>query len=156
MDHNIVEILVLLMREYPEGAIEIEEFEPLTQDLIDRGYSQQEIETALFWFQNRSDGQEMAVMKDEYSSQSFRVLHDIERSVVTPQAYGYLIELRQLGLINLGELNMILEKALILGGQKVTYEDVKMLAAAQILDQDAGVPMLGQSYYINQTIDKIQ
>ncbi len=156
MDHNVVEILVILMREYPEGVVAIDEFDPLTKDLMGQGYTHHEIETALFWFHNRSEMQEVSIMSDEFDTNSVRVLHDMEKVVVSPQAFGHLIELKALGLINLADLNNILEKAMILGGTSVNLDDIKMLAAAQILEQDNSIPMMGQSYFIKKTTDMIQ
>lgn len=156
MDHHVVEILVILMREYPEGVVEIDEFEPLTKDLMGQGYTHHEIETALFWFHNRNEMDEATMMSGEFDVNSVRVLHDMEKAVVSPQAFGYLIELKALGLINLAELNTILEKAMILGGSSVNLDDIKMMAAAQILEQDSTIPMMGQSYFIKKTTDQIQ
>ncbi len=156
MEQHIVEILVILMRDYPEGAIQPDDFEPLTNDLIRRGYTQHEIETALFWFHSRQMNSETSTVAEELSSDSFRVLHDIERAVLSPQAYGYLIELKQLGLITLTELDAIIEKAVLLGGRKVDVEEIKMFIAAQIMEQESGFNVPGMNYYLKTPSDRIQ
>ncbi|MFC2150350.1 DUF494 family protein [Calditrichota bacterium] len=63
MERHIVEILVLLMREYPDGNIQPEDFEPLTNDLFGQGYTQMEIETALVWYNSRLELKEASQME---------------------------------------------------------------------------------------------
>ena len=156
MEQHIVEILVILMRDYPDGAMRPEDFEPLTNDLIKRGYTQNEIETALFWFHNRQAVRDASVEAEGLAPDSFRILHDIERSILTPRAYGYLIELKQLGLITLAELDAIVEKAVLLGGRKVDTEEIKMFIAAQIMEQQGGFSMPGLNFFLKTPPDRVQ
>ncbi len=155
MERHIVEILVILMREYPEGAIRPEEFEPLANDLIGLGYTQQEIEAALFWFYNRQDIREHNRGDDRFAKGSFRALHEAERAVITPQAYGYLVELHQLGLITLAEMDSIIERAVMIGGRKVDADEMKMLIAAMIMDQSSSFPPAMQNYLLKTPTEKV-
>lgn len=157
MDRNIIEILVILMRQYPGGAISAEEYEPLTQDLIGQGFSQQEIETAMFWYQNRAETCSMNELPDNprIGQESFRVLHDIERALIAPEAYGYLLELTQLGLISMFDMDSIINKLVLLGGRRFNLEDIKTFIAAQIIEQDVEFPSNGLSFYLKTPSDKI-
>jgi uncharacterized protein Smg (DUF494 family) len=155
MERHIVEILVILMREYPEGAIQPEEFEPLANDLIGLGYTQQEIEAALFWFYNRQEVRVQSRGEDRFAPTSFRILHDAERMVLAPEAYGYLVELRQLDLITLAEMDGIIERAVMFGGRKVDLDEMKMLLAAMIMDQTASFPPSTQSLLLKTSSDKV-
>lgn len=155
MERHIVEILVILMREYPTGAIRPDEFEPLANDLIGLGYTQQEIETALFWFYNRQELNVQNRKDDRFEQESFRYLHDAERSVITPQAYGYLIELQQLGLINLSEMDAMIERAVMIGGRRVDVDDMKMFIAAMIMDQSSSFSPAMQNYLLKTPSDKV-
>ena len=156
MERRIVEILVVLMREYPEGVITREEFETLTGDLAELGYSQTEIETALFWYHSRQLAKQNPDQRSEFNSGAFRVLHEVERTVLRPEAYGYLIELKRLGLINLAEMDEIVEKSVLLGGKRVDLDDIKTFVAAQIMEQDSGFSAPGLSYYLKLTSNRIQ
>ncbi|MDP8228715.1 MAG: DUF494 family protein [Candidatus Electryoneaceae bacterium] len=156
MDHHIVEILVILMREFPDGASP-EEFEPLAKDLIDKGYTHYEVETALIWFYNRREIHAVSPPIDgEFNSQSFRILHEIERSIITPAAYGYMIELHQLGIIAMSEMNAVIERAILFGGERLNVDDVKLLVAAQIMEHDGNIPVFEQSFFVNNPTDTIQ
>lgn len=156
MERHIVEILVILMRKYPEGAIGREEFEPLTLNLVDQGYSQQEIETALFWYHNRQLSRERDEINSSFSPDAFRVLHEVERTIIKPDAYGYLIELFNLKMITLSELDSIIERSVLFGGRKVDLNDIKFFVAAQIMDQDGGFPLPGLSSYMKTPSNRIQ
>lgn len=135
MERHIVEILAILIREYPEGAITPDDFEPIANNLIGLGYTQQEIETALYWFYNRQELRQHSKPDDQFGRDSFRFLHDAERQIISPEAYGYLIELQQLGLINLTEMDTIIERAVLLGGRRIDANEMKMFIAAFIMEQ---------------------
>jgi len=155
MERHIVEILVILMREYPEGAIRPDEFEPLANDLIGLGYTQQEIEAALFWFYNRQEFRPQTRVEDNFEHDSFRFLHDAERSVLSPEAYGYLLELHHLTLISLSEMDAIIERAVLIGGRKVDIDEIKTFIAAMITEQSGGLPPAMQNYLMKLPNDKV-
>ena len=144
------------MKQYPGGSINPEDFDPLTKDLIGLGYTQQEIETALFWFYNRQETKKSVISTDTIDSNAHRVLHEVERSIISPEAYGYLLELRQLGILDLSEMEIIIERAVLLGGYKVSLEDIKMFVAAQFLDQEPTLPIPGHSFYLKTPSDRVQ
>ena len=156
MERHIVEILVILLKSYPEGAIRREDFDPLTQDLINRGYTQSEIETAMFLYHSRQDGSRTVRTSGVINQNAFRVLHDVEKAILTTDAYGYLISLNQLGLISVEEMDSIIERAVMLGGRRVDMEEIKMFVATHIMDQENGLPGPGQSYYLKLSTDRIQ
>ena len=156
MERNIVEILVILLRQYPDGGIKQEDFEPLTEDLIGLGYTKQEIESALFWFYNKLESESKLNIFENSETDSYRVLHEVERAVLTPQAHGYLVELRHLGIISLTEMDRIIERAVLLGGYKVTIDDIKSLVASQMLDQEIGFSSSGNAFHLRTPFDKIQ
>ncbi len=156
MERHIVEILVILLRQFPEGGLNQEDFEPLTDDLIGLGYTKQEIETALFWYYSKLEIKKSAIFADIFDSKSFRILHETEQSVLSPEAYGYLIELRELDVLTLGEMDNIIEKAVLLGGRKISAEDIKNFVASSLLEQDLEFPIQGRAVYLKMPTDILQ
>ncbi|MBM3326638.1 MAG: DUF494 domain-containing protein [Calditrichaeota bacterium] len=154
MEQHIVEILVILMRAYPEGDIRPDDFEPLANNLISLGYTQNEIETALFWFYNRVEYRRSTVKPDGLSETSFRCLNDYEKMVLTPEAYGYLIELNHLGLLTLGEMDTIIERAVVMGGNRVDADDIKLFIAAHISDPSEGGLLSSDNPILRNSGDK--
>jgi uncharacterized protein Smg (DUF494 family) len=155
MERHIVEILVILMKEYPEGAIRPDDFEPLANDLIGLGYTHQEIEAALFWFYNRHDMLKESRPEDRFERGAFRFLHEAERAVLTPAAFGYLIELQELGLITITEMDSIIERAVLIGGRRVDVDEIKMFIAAMIMDQSSSISPAMQNFLLKPTSDKV-
>lgn len=156
MEQHIVEILVFLTKQFPEGAITPDDFEPLTKDLIGLGYTQGEIETALFWFYNRTAMKENSPELSTIETNAFRMLHEIEQNTLTPEAWGYLIELRFLNLISLSEMNIIIERALMLGSKRVTLDEIKTFVAAQIIEQEGQFSLPSYGLYLKTLSEKIQ
>ena len=156
MESHIVEILVILINKYPEGAINADEFEPLTRDLINRGYTPHEIETAFFWYHSRQGLQPKSKAGEEMAEDSIRILHEVEKAVLTPEAYGYLISLRNLNLISLAEMDTIIERAVLMGGRRVDVEEIKTYVAAAIMEQDATGSGGQSNFYLKFPTDRVQ
>ncbi|MBU1882009.1 DUF494 family protein, partial [bacterium] len=53
MYQRIMEILILLMDELGGSSSSLDEMDQLSDDLIERGYTEQEINTAFYWLYNR-------------------------------------------------------------------------------------------------------
>ncbi len=156
MEPNILEILVLLMKQYPEGVINREDFEPLTRNLMGLGYTEHEIEMALFWFyNNRRKEREGDSPIDTFCSKSYRVLHDFEKTILSPEAYGYLLELRHLELLSLAEMHDIIEKVILLGERRIRLEDMKMFVASYIFVQEPQYLVPGEGYIVKTPFDKV-
>ena len=65
-----------------------ETYHDLSSELISRGYTENEINFAFSWVFNHLQGKNMTSTEQfEYSANSNRVLHDVERLVISPEAY---------------------------------------------------------------------
>ena len=136
MNERVVEILVYIMTEIRGNNYQTERLEVISRDLVERGYTQIEISSAFSWLFERFSGEpeEFASGLDHTLPGSFRVLSEAERMVITPESYGYLLQLRQLNIITDFEIEVIIEKALMLGGTKLTVTDVKALVATALFN----------------------
>lgn len=139
MNEKVVEILVYLMQEIRGAQGGFADLEILAEDLQNQGYTQQEINSALSWlFDRMQDGFEELFQDDQGAlPTSFRMLHDFEKMVLTPDAHGYLIQLRSLDLVDDLEVEQIIEKAMLLGANQVTADDIKTIAGTFILSGDS-------------------
>lgn len=129
---KIIEIIVFLLGELKKnkqlGEIELESLSSL-------GYTQSEINTAFSWIYSKIYAGEK-IFNDTSASRSFRVLHDVEKNIIAPEAYGYLIQLRELGAITDMEIEVIIDKVMLSAYSKVGIEDIKSYVAAYMLDID--------------------
>jgi len=136
-----MEILILLMDEFGGSSGTLDEMDQLSEDLIERGYTEQEINTAFYWLYNRfQQGESPLYYKFDIASpeeSAHRVLHTLEQRYVSPAAFGFLIQLRHLNLITPLEFEEVLSRASMLNLRSATVEDVRMILQT-ILFEDNG------------------
>jgi uncharacterized protein Smg (DUF494 family) len=143
MKEKVVEILVYLMNEMRDdralGEIDLSE-------LRERGYTQSEISTAYSWLHDHfgeTTGEARRLAHPDASSR--RLLHDAEKMMLTVEAQGMLINLRELGLLQDRELETVIERAMMSGYERLTMMDIQGLVASVILSrggENAGHPAM--------------
>jgi uncharacterized protein Smg (DUF494 family) len=104
-------------------------FKELDKELGHLGYSAEEIEQALFWISSqwRPSG---ARLVDRVDRPAFRVLSPWEALSLDSDAYGYLLRLQNLGIIDSEQFEKILSRILPFGAEKLHVGDVKSVAAS--------------------------
>ncbi|RLD17110.1 hypothetical protein DRI50_00195 [candidate division KSB1 bacterium] len=136
IQERIIEIIVYLLQELKRSQVK-GNYSNISKKLVSRGYTENEINFAFSWvfnhFQEKRHAPEESL---EYSSRSSRVLHEVEKMVIQPEAHGYLLQLRQLGLLDDYEFELVIEKALTLGTSIITIDDIKTIAGSIILGND--------------------
>ena len=68
------------------------------------------------------------------------------------EAYGYIIQLKELGIIDETDTEQILERAMMMGSSEITTADIKSIVASMLLNYDA---FIDGSYFLfeeNSTI----
>lgn len=137
MNERVVEILIYLMQEIRQNRKRVEQIDGISQDLLRQGYTENEINAAFSWlFERIKSETEELILNDEPGGQAFRVLNDIEKLVITPEAHGYIIQLRQLRLIGQTDMEQIIERAIMLGANSIGVEDVKSIVASLFFSSD--------------------
>jgi len=139
MVHRIVELLVLLMDEFGGSGPQVDQMDHISEDLLRRGYTEQEINAAFYWLSQRfvqkaSVGATKSLDVQKPADSSYRVLSPLEQRYVTPEAFGHLLHLQSLKLIGARELERILERILILDLAPAGLEDVKMVTQSVLLE----------------------
>jgi uncharacterized protein Smg (DUF494 family) len=98
MKERIVEILIYLMSEMQENKT-LQDID--LGDLKNKGYTQSEISAAYSWiFENMQNSPPQPLPSGRPAGSSRRVLHDAEKLVFSTESQGYLIQLRELGLLD--------------------------------------------------------
>ncbi|MBN2424867.1 MAG: DUF494 family protein [Calditrichaceae bacterium] len=137
MQEKIVEIIVYLLEEFQTGEVAPPNYTDLSKELISRGYTENEINLAISWvFDHFQDNTQDTYDNIKYNPQSARVLNEVEKLIISPQAYGYLLQLRQLGLISESELEFVIERAISLGNSTIGVEDMKNIIAALLFSME--------------------
>ena len=132
MNEKIIEIIIFVISELRSNK-NISEID--IDGLIDLGYTDSEISTALSWLVDRT---EFADNKD-YSraatrASSFRVLHTAESDMFTKDAWGEMIQLSSLGILTNDNIESLIERAAITGINKIDSEQLKSFVANAVFN----------------------
>lgn len=133
MYERVVEIILFLMNELRANK----QLNDVDVSLLSRnGYTQSEISTAFSWLFDRiTVGQEQMTPLQGAPS-SFRVLHEIEKMVISPEAFGYILQFQQLGLLRNEDLEIIIERIMAAGFASVGVPEMKSFVAGYLFDQE--------------------
>lgn len=135
MRNRILEIVVFLLDFMRENEGQISTAEEISLTLSDMGYTDYEIDTAYDWFVEQfSPNLEQQYSNFPESSRSVRVLSDIERTLITPDAFGFLKKLLNNRIVNKEQFEKILERATMLSYERINLDQIKALASAVIFN----------------------
>ncbi len=136
MQERLIEIIVFLLEEFGQQQSQ-ENYKDLSKELILLGYSESEINLAFSWIFNHMQDQQAGLEEDfTFKPTSNRVLHDVEKMIISPEAYGYLLQMRHLHLLSDYEIELVIERALTLGTSNISLEDVKSMTASMIFGSE--------------------
>lgn len=130
---KIIEIIVYLLGELKNNK-QLAEVD--MDNLAKLGYTQNEINTAFSWVYSKIFAGEKIFLDPNADTRSQRFLHDAEQNVVSSEAYGYLVQLKELGLINNMDIDLIIDKIMVSSYNYVSKEDMKSIIATYLLDLD--------------------
>jgi uncharacterized protein Smg (DUF494 family) len=133
MQERIVEIIIFLVSELRSnkrlGDVDVSS---LTRD----GYTQSEISSAFSWlFERLTLGKSMTDVTSGAST-SHRMLNYTEKMIVESQAYGYLIQCQQLGLLNNIDVETIIERIMMAGFTSIGLPEMKSFVAGYLFDME--------------------
>ncbi len=130
-DH-IIDLIVYLVRRMHIGMnlrdIKIEKF---------RNYNHSEISAAYSWLIHNyetSDRQKLKRAKDHRPAP--RALHPSERSHIAPDAYGYMLELYYLGIIDAAGMERLIEYAMFRLDGRTELSDIKQWAGGLLFESE--------------------
>jgi len=131
-----MEILVRLLKEI-HGTKDIQiMLKDISEQLRLQGYSETELDMALVWLTTQIEKQSEKSESILPSKGSVRVLHPVERIMLNADAYGYLLNLEQLGFVDADQIETIIERALSSGKSEITIQDVKMVIASLVAESE--------------------
>ncbi len=116
------------VRQYQKSSIDI-------NFLTKSGYTPAEISTAFSWlFDHITLGDDLIVGVN--SSHSHRIFHEVERLAIGSEAQGYLIQLRELGLITNDDVEVVIGRVMMSGLSQAGIAEIKSLVAAILFEND--------------------
>lgn len=129
MNERIIEIILFLINQIrqdtPMESIDV-------KGLASHGYTEAEIGAAFSWIADRAVFG--ATSGSNRRSESFRVLHATERKAFRPDAYGYLLLLTQIGLLDDIDFEMVINRAQFAALQPLSVGEVKEMVGALLAE----------------------
>src|SRR6266571_4258147 len=148
MKERIVEILMYIMSEMQsnKGIAEID-----LRDLKDKGYTQSEISAAFTWLYDNMRLNDIGVTRESAPVEgSRRVLHEMEKQMLSTEAQGYLIQLRELSLLDDRDLELVIERAVVSGLEKLTPAELQEIVASVLMAKAGNAPDANRSALYNR------
>lgn len=141
---KIVEILLILMGEIRKSGMVKANMELISDELLNQGFSQQEISTAFSWILERTQEHGETITP---RPQSFRVMHELERIFISKEAYGFLLQLYHIGLLTYDDFEKVIERSLLESTPQLDIEGIKLIIA-EILFGESSRSNLSGDFFI--------
>jgi uncharacterized protein Smg (DUF494 family) len=149
MHDKIIDLVVYILREIKTLGIKLQDFD--TGVLEKLGYSKDEMNMAFSWLFDRLCLKEVGSTQQNEVPYSFRVLHEMERMAISPEAHGFLIQLRELDVISNDDLEDIVEKIMMSQSYSIELDEMKDMVSSLIFNAEENVAHRS-SPYDNETI----
>ena len=131
MQEKIIEIIVYILNEMRNSKhINEIDLKKLNKD----GYTEAEINTAFAWIFSKIESGEKLFNEASASNKSHRFFHNAEQNILSTEAMGYLIQMKELCIISDLDEELIIDKIFMAGYQKVGVEEIKLLISSLLFD----------------------
>ena len=136
MQERIVEIIVYLLSELQQERRQKDKVD-LTRTLQLKGYTEIEINLAFSWIFKHLRRPPSEIIRDASGDETeYEDMADLESLVISPDAYGSLIQLMHLGIMKDRDMETFIERALAYGKDDISVDDLKSIVASIIFDSD--------------------
>lgn len=125
--------------------------------LMSEGFSPDEIEEACSWLKDLTLNGDlcMAIKGANGEFYTNRVLNSTESLKINEEAYGFLIRLKEMGLINADLQEEIIEMAMMAAENEIGMDDIKGITAMLIFDHSPSQWKSDMTDIINDRWEKI-
>ena len=130
MHHNVVDIIIHLIRKIRLG----QNLKDIPSEEL-HNYNKSELSAAYSWLLQKygASPEDLENKLNTLGNQpSPRILHYAERMMLTKEAYGYLLELYNLQLIDALTLEQIIEQAMLRSLERITLDKIKEIAVTHL------------------------
>ncbi len=134
MRERFLDLVTLLARYLFEDGREDEQ--TVMEELVAEGHDAQDIREALEWLEQVAaarGGQPIA--RPDGDQSAARVLTPAEQLKIDALAFGFLMRLRQLGLLDALLLERVLERAMEVEMDEIGLDEIKQIAALVLFDR---------------------
>ncbi len=140
MQNNVIDIIIHLIRNIEVGK----RLGEVSVDQL-KGYDRAEISAAYSWIIQMKENGELDSILNRHKKETtksktpHRVLHIAERMMITPEAYGYLLELLNFGLLDHIAMERIIESVMLQATERITLEKMKTVVADIFFEKENNI-----------------
>lgn len=150
IQEKVIEIIALILNEIRDnkqiGDVDVKK-------LNTEGYTEAEINSAFAWIFSKIENGERVFNEDGYKSKSHRFLHEAEKNLISTEAQGFIIQMRELGVISDIDEEMLMDKLIISGFDYIGIEELKIVLSTILFSfDDMGKDMTNLVFNNNETI----
>ena len=109
---------------------QLDNIDDISSYLKSSGFTDNEISSAYSWVLDQMQPGSEFLPAESQADFSFRILSEPERRSFSPDAMGYLLQLRHLGLLSDSQIELILERGTLVGPSPVDLEQMKLIVGA--------------------------
>ncbi|MBP9192078.1 MAG: DUF494 family protein [Ignavibacteria bacterium] len=124
MQEKVLEIIIMILNEIRESK-QLSEVD--LEKLNSEGYTEAEINSAFAWIFSKIEDGEKVFNEPGYKSKSHRFLHEAEKNIITTEGQGFIIQMKELGVISDYEEELLLDKLIISGFHYAGVEELKVV-----------------------------
>ena len=147
MQERILEIIVYLLNELQQGRIGKAKID-LTREMLVKGYTDVEVNLAFSWIFNYLKNPPTDQPGNHVSyNEHLEDYPEFERLVISPDAYGYLLQLIQLGIVKDNDVEMFIERAVAYGKDDIGVDDLKSIIATILFGMESRSSFNGYPFY---------
>ncbi len=133
MQEKVIEIIVyILSRLGPANGLEDIDVKMLSNE----GYTDAEINTAFAWIFSKLESGESVLNEKFRTKGSHRVYHPAEKKILTRDAIGYLMQLKELGILSDPDIENVIDRLISAGYSKAGTDEVKLFVSTIIFSSD--------------------
>ncbi len=131
MRERFLDIVTLLAQYMLEEGRSPDDEQAITEALVAEGYDPQDVREAFAWVERLASARAAGATLADLAApdHSTRVLTPAEALKILPSAHGFLLRLRQLGLIDAAMQDRILERAMAVDAEEIGIDEIKAITA---------------------------
>ncbi len=135
MQEKVIEIIVFILSQLGEskgiGEIDIGK-------LSGDGYTDAEINSAFAWIFSKIESGQPVFRPENPAPGSKRFFHTYEKKILTKDAIGYLIQLRELGILSDTDIETVIDRLISAGYHRAGSDEVKLIVSSIIFESENG------------------
>jgi len=134
LENKALDVIIYLAQYIKSNQGKVGNLIAVFKDLRELGFSEQEIKKAYLWFLNRLP---RFSKPEKEKSNLYSWLKGFKEDYFTAESYGFLYQIEELGLLDREEIEILIQKSLALGKEKIEVETIKNLANLLFFSEDS-------------------